>query len=37
MRQMPASKDVNTENEEAMKLEDVMRWQPVEIEQTEKT
>jgi hypothetical protein len=33
----PASKDVNTEAEEATALEAVTRRQPVEIKQTEKT
>jgi hypothetical protein len=36
-RQSPASKNVNTEGEEATALEAVTRRQPVKIEQTEKT
>jgi hypothetical protein len=34
--QSPASKDVNTEGEEATALEAVTRRQPVKIQQTEK-
>jgi hypothetical protein len=34
VRQSPASKDVNTEGEEATALEAVTRRQPVKIEQT---
>jgi hypothetical protein len=37
VRQSPASKDVNTEAEEAMALEAVTRRQPVKIELTVKT
>jgi hypothetical protein len=37
VRQSPASKNVNTEAEEATTLEDVTRRQPVKIQQTEKT
>jgi hypothetical protein len=39
MRQSPASKDMNTEAEEAtaMALKAVTRRQPVKIQQTEKT
>jgi hypothetical protein len=33
----PASKDVNTEVEEATGLETVTRRQPVKLQQTEKT
>jgi ribosomal protein S2 len=36
-RQSQASKGVNTEAEEAMALEAITRWQPVKIQQTEKT
>jgi hypothetical protein len=36
-RQSPASKDMNTEAEEATALEAVTRRQPVKIHQTEKT
>jgi hypothetical protein len=35
-RQSPASKDRNTEAEEAMALEAITRRQPVKIQQTEK-
>jgi hypothetical protein len=35
--QSPASKDVNTEAEEAMAMKAVTRRQPVETQQTEKT
>jgi hypothetical protein len=35
VRQSPASKDVNTEIEEATALEAVTRRQPVKIQQTE--
>jgi hypothetical protein len=35
--QSPASKDVNTYAEEETVLEVVTRWQPVKIQQTEKT
>jgi hypothetical protein len=37
VRQSPASKDVNTEDEEATALKAVTRRQPVKIQQTEKT
>jgi hypothetical protein len=37
VRQSPASKDVNTEAEEATVLEAITRRQPVKIQQTEKT
>jgi hypothetical protein len=37
VRQSPASKDVNTEAEEATTLRIVTRRQPVKIQQTEKT
>jgi hypothetical protein len=37
VRQSPASKDMDTEAEEAMALEAVTRRQPVKIQQTEKT
>jgi hypothetical protein len=37
VRQSPASKDVNTEDEEAAALEAITRRQPVKIQQTEKT
>jgi hypothetical protein len=37
VRQSPASKDVNTEAEEATALEAVTRRQPVKLQQTEKT
>jgi hypothetical protein len=37
VRESPASKDVNTETEEATKLEAVATRQPVKIQQTEKT
>jgi hypothetical protein len=37
VRELLASKDVNTEAEEATVLEAVTRLQPVEIQQTEKT
>jgi hypothetical protein len=37
VRESPASKDVNTEDEEATALEAVTRRQPVMIEQTEQT
>jgi hypothetical protein len=37
MTQSPASKDVNTEAEEATELEAVTRCQPVKIRQIEKT
>jgi hypothetical protein len=37
VRQSPASKDVNTEAEEATTLEAVIRRQPVKIQQSEKT
>jgi hypothetical protein len=37
VRQSPASKDVNTEPEEATALEAVTARQPVKIQQTEKT
>jgi hypothetical protein len=36
VRQSPASKDANTEAEEATALEAVIRRQPVRIQQTEK-
>jgi hypothetical protein len=36
MRQLPASKGVNTEAEEAKALEAVTRQQPVKIQLTEK-
>jgi hypothetical protein len=36
VRESPASKDVNTEAEEATTLEAVTRRQPVKIQQTEK-
>jgi hypothetical protein len=36
VRQSSASKDVNTEDEEAMALVDVTRRKPVKIQQTEK-
>jgi hypothetical protein len=36
MRQTPASKDVNTDADEAVAFEDVTRRQPVKIQQTEK-
>jgi hypothetical protein len=36
VRQSPASKDVNTEAEEAMAVEAVTRRQPMKIQQTEK-
>jgi hypothetical protein len=37
VRQPPASKNVNTEAEEATTLDAVTRRQPVKIQQTEKT
>jgi hypothetical protein len=37
VRQSPASKDINTEAEEVMALEAITRWQPVKIQQAEKT
>jgi hypothetical protein len=37
VRESPASKDVNTEAEEATALKAVTRRQPVKIQQTEKT
>jgi hypothetical protein len=37
VRQLLASKDRNTEAEEALALEAITRQQPVKIEQTEKT
>jgi hypothetical protein len=37
VRQLPASKDMNTKAEEAMALEAVTRLQSVKIQQTEKT
>jgi hypothetical protein len=37
VRQSPASKDVNTEAEEATTLEAVTRRRPVKIQQTEKS
>jgi hypothetical protein len=37
VRQLPASKDVNTEAEEATTLEAVTRRKPVKIQHTEKT
>jgi hypothetical protein len=37
VRQSPASQDVNTEAEEATALEDVIRQQPVKIQQTSHT
>jgi hypothetical protein len=37
VRESPASKDVNTEADEATMLEAVTRRQPVGIQQTEKT
>jgi hypothetical protein len=37
MGQSPASKDVNTKDEEAMALEAVTRRRPVKIQQNEKT
>jgi hypothetical protein len=37
VRQLPASKDVDTEDEEATTLEAVTRRKPVKIQQTEKT
>jgi hypothetical protein len=37
VRQSPASKDLNTEAEEATALEAVTKRQPVKIQQTEKT
>jgi hypothetical protein len=37
VRQLPASKVVNTETEEATALEAITRRQPVEIQQTNKT
>jgi hypothetical protein len=37
VRESPASKDVNTEAEEATELEAVTRRQPVKIQQSEKT
>jgi hypothetical protein len=37
VRQSPASKDVNSEAEEAMALEAVARQQQVKMKQTEKT
>jgi hypothetical protein len=37
VRESPASKDVNTEVEEATALEAVTRQQPVKIQHTEKT
>jgi hypothetical protein len=36
MRESPAGKDVNTEDEETAALEAVTRRQPVKIRQTEK-
>jgi hypothetical protein len=36
VRQSPASRDVNTDAEEATALETVIRRQPVKIQQTEK-
>jgi hypothetical protein len=37
MRQLPASKDVNIEAEEANAFEAVTRRQPMKIQHTEKT
>jgi hypothetical protein len=37
VKQSPACKDVNTEGEEAMALDAVVRRQPVKIQQTEWT
>jgi hypothetical protein len=37
VRQSQASKDMNTEAEEATALEAITRQQPVKIQQTEKT
>jgi hypothetical protein len=37
VRQLPASKDVNIEAEDATALEAVTRRQPVKTQQTEKT
>jgi hypothetical protein len=37
VRQSLASKDMNTETEEAMVLRAVIRQQPVKIQQTEET
>jgi hypothetical protein len=34
VRQLPASKDANTEAKEATALEAVTRWQPVKMQQT---
>jgi hypothetical protein len=37
VRQLPADKDLNTEDEEATTLEPVIRRRPVKIHQTEKS